>query len=473
MNALNNMNLLKHILIIVFIAALALTAAADTTWVASGNVSGVWTVEGNPYMILEGDVNIPLTQCLVIEPGVEIQLGDSVQILVEGCLQAVGTVTDSIRFINYQGDNHNWNNIRFYYAADSCRMEYCLVEETGFQAFVGIDDGGGIWVDHTDMNFKHCSFRNNFAESTGGGVFIGYSICRFDSCVFFGNWAWDGNGGAVYAYFSDRCEFYDCEFYFNKSATNGGAICFSYSGTVVIDKCLFIRNFNGPGGYGAAITVGCDSAIITNSTFYFNGNYDSGQLAFNGSHSILYNNIFAKTMTDQAIHFSFPASVSIKYCLFDSNNVNMDGYTLPGFERIDFVNTNGDSCDYYQNIFMHHEMIEPWNYNYNLMPTSPCIDAGDPNSAFDPDGTIRDIGKEYYDQTLNPIDDLTITIIDENIHLNWSSRPLAARYYIYKSESPYFELLTAQQFVTTDTFFIDSDAIPEGSGFYKVTIVME
>ena len=37
--------------------------------------------------------------------------------------------------------------------------------------------------------------------------------------------------------------------------------------------------------------------------------------------------------------------------------------------------------------------------DYSLLPTSPCIDAGDPDPAYyDPDGTIGDIGAFYYDQ---------------------------------------------------------------------------
>jgi len=39
---------------------------------------------------------------------------------------------------------------------------------------------------------------------------------------------------------------------------------------------------------------------------------------------------------------------------------------------------------------------------YMLQPTSPCIDAGDPNSPLDPDGTIADIGCFYFNQNVSP-----------------------------------------------------------------------
>jgi hypothetical protein len=38
--------------------------------------------------------------------------------------------------------------------------------------------------------------------------------------------------------------------------------------------------------------------------------------------------------------------------------------------------------------------------DYHLTEDSPCIDAGDPSSPLDPDGTIADMGAFYYDQSI-------------------------------------------------------------------------
>jgi hypothetical protein len=40
-------------------------------------------------------------------------------------------------------------------------------------------------------------------------------------------------------------------------------------------------------------------------------------------------------------------------------------------------------------------------HNYHLMNASPCIDAGDPESPLDPDGTTADMGALYFDQATN------------------------------------------------------------------------
>jgi hypothetical protein len=51
------------------------------------------------------------------------------------------------------------------------------------------------------------------------------------------------------------------------------------------------------------------------------------------------------------------------------------------------------------NLLSHNIYSDPQiNDDFSLRPTSPCIDAGDPNSPLDPDGTRADIGAYYFCQ---------------------------------------------------------------------------
>ncbi|MCD4819446.1 MAG: choice-of-anchor D domain-containing protein [Candidatus Cloacimonetes bacterium] len=68
--------------------------------------------------------------------------------------------------------------------------------------------------------------------------------------------------------------------------------------------------------------------------------------------------------------------------------------------------------------------VDPGNGNYHLSWTnfpipdatkSPCIDDGDPNSPFDPDGTITDMGALYFDQLSPPIINTTPDSFDVTI----------------------------------------------------------
>ncbi|MBU0517865.1 T9SS type A sorting domain-containing protein [bacterium] len=61
-------------------------------------------------------------------------------------------------------------------------------------------------------------------------------------------------------------------------------------------------------------------------------------------------------------------------------------------------NANGDPCDVFGNIFMEPYFASPFEQNFNLLETSPCIDAGDPLLPLDPDDTVADMGAIYFHQ---------------------------------------------------------------------------
>jgi hypothetical protein len=68
-------------------------------------------------------------------------------------------------------------------------------------------------------------------------------------------------------------------------------------------------------------------------------------------------------------------------------------------------NGNGDPCDARFNILLDPGFVDAGTRDFHLTSTSPCIDAGDPDAALDPDGTIADIGAFYYDQGMTAIGD--------------------------------------------------------------------
>jgi hypothetical protein len=56
--------------------------------------------------------------------------------------------------------------------------------------------------------------------------------------------------------------------------------------------------------------------------------------------------------------------------------------------------------------------VNPGGGNFQLQAGSPCIDAGDPTSPLDPDGTIADMGAFYYDQSTSPA--VVVTLVPYN-----------------------------------------------------------
>jgi len=93
------------------------------TRINSNYISGKWTKEKEPYVILRPDVAIGSGDSLIIEPGVKVMFLKNYQtkIWVYGKLKAVGTFEDSIFFLPYKKlweitpqDTGYWKGINFF-----------------------------------------------------------------------------------------------------------------------------------------------------------------------------------------------------------------------------------------------------------------------------------------------------------------------------------------------------------------------
>jgi PKD repeat protein/transposase len=91
------------------------------------------------------------------------------------------------------------------------------------------------------------------------------------------------------------------------------------------------------------------------------------------------------------------------YDYWDPNSITISYSDIQGGETGIVTNNNGTVNWLSGNIDTNPLFVNPSIGDYHLQSTSPCIDAGDPASPLDPDGTIADMGAYYYDQILNPI----------------------------------------------------------------------
>lgn len=235
------------------------------------------------------------------------------------------------------------------------------------------NDGGGIYCENGTLNLTHCTINGNFAWGASGYPYIGGG----------GIALWNASASISY-----------CTIFDNSAAPDGGGIAIENSSNLNVDHCTIESNETFPGKFGSGIYVGSGcTASVTNS-------------------------IISNNHPDYGINNS--GTLTVGYTNFH-NNPDLVGGSIPnGFGVIDTVNANGDSCDVYANIFLDPLFANPVNGNYNLTwanwPTpdstkSPCIDAGDPGSPPDPDGTITDMGRYFFDQRAPQID-LSCSILD-------------------------------------------------------------
>ena len=423
-------------------------AQADTT-VPGGNVSGTWDVDGSPYWVT-GDITIQEGDTLIVEPGVDVYLQGN-EFDAFGYLEALGTSSDSILF---QGGTF----FRVGYSDVPSQLAYCSIIDGG-QLRVGYTNPEfsncrlennvlSLWMMDTQIVLNDCVI-----SGTGQGVaMFGGSAVTMNGCVVENH-----STSGIYASAGDSVIVTDCQFIGNTSEQGGGIM--ADQGTVSVSGCTFIDN-HATAGFGGGIAVDGASLSVSHSTFIDNTCNDYEAYTSGGAIGLSYstdaeidyctfhgNNINQGYSVGGLIGLYY-SSATVDHCNFGcvdvfqwmgiyvrssslslSNSVFYDlyyewsvyavecsytvefsnfyhaGYSIfgagspPGVGELCDVNVNGDSCDVYGNIFLDPMFTDPWNCDYTLQAGSPCIDAGDPSFPYDPDGTITDIGRFWFNQT--------------------------------------------------------------------------
>lgn len=213
-------------------------------------------------------------------------------------------------------------------------------------------------------------FYNNYADA-GGGLMANHGNPLVDSCIFIDN-----------------------------TADYGGAMFFNNSAGPVINRTLFHGNIANDGGGGLFAEAQVNS-IVANCTFSDNSSPEGGGIDYRNGSLTITNSIIAFSGQDEAISVRGTPTITITYCdLY--GNVGGD-WTGP---LADQLGINGNVC--LDPLFVDHS-----GGDCRLFDDSPCIDAGDPASPYDPDSTIADMGAYYFDQLTD--------IKDSNIPRNYLS----------------------------------------------------
>jgi parallel beta-helix repeat protein/predicted outer membrane repeat protein len=258
------------------------------------------------------------------------------------------------------------------------------------------NNGGGIYCDDGSPLITNCDITENSAAYYGGGIFCGSSASpEINECNISDNWV-NGVGGGIYCIHSTP-SISNCNISGNSAPWEGGGICCLDSANLSIDHSVIWGNSSGSGGGGIACHT--SGPTISNCTFslnFTNGNGGGIYLQDNAFPTIV-NCIIHRSWGSSGVYISSPSGVSITYCdVGDNHGANFLGDCPEGLGELYDVNYNGDSCDVFHNILLDPQLVNPNFGDFHLEAGSPCIDAGDPESPPDPNGTIADIGAYYY-----------------------------------------------------------------------------
>jgi predicted outer membrane repeat protein len=291
-------------------------AFGDTTMIAGGAVSGVWSASHSPYIIQTGNITLNDGDSLTIGPGVVVMFSGPYRLSVFGVLRALGQADSVIHFTaDTVANPAGWGGIRCWSARDSNRISHGLIENvrtTGTPDDVGAVaqfGAGRIAMDHV-------VFQNNRAAGSGGAYFCsGSGGALFTNCDFLRNYAYV-NGGALFLTNVSPCTFVSCNFIGNSNGIgnpngrNGGAVD-SWYASGVFTSCTFLRNQSV--AVGGAVR-GHGTMSFTSCTFDSNRASTGGALYLDDSLSVF-------SMTDCLVRWN----TSISYCgglyLFDASPV--------------------------------------------------------------------------------------------------------------------------------------------------------
>ncbi|NQS97598.1 MAG: right-handed parallel beta-helix repeat-containing protein, partial [candidate division Zixibacteria bacterium] len=283
------------------------------------------------YYHVVSDIWVEDPDSLFIEAGVTLLFDGDYSFEIHGNLYANGMEDDSIKFIPIPGVE-SWQGISFFASA--------LYDDDELQyCFIAGANSSGISCDNSSPAIINCTINGNSADTDGGGI----------------------------------------------SCNNGS--------NPAIVHCVI--NGNSAGGYGGGIHCGDSSSpAIENCTISGNHADDGGGISTYSSSPAILNTIVEGHIESDGIYFYDSPDASVTYCDFYNNEYgDFSGFVPPGLGTITSINYNGDPCDEFYNIFEDPLFVEEGDFR--LLAGSPCVDAGDPNSPPDPDGTIADIGAFY------------------------------------------------------------------------------
>jgi len=353
------------------------------TIVPGGYVKGVWDVANSPYYI-NGDVEVQMDSSMVISPGVSIIFTGHYSFTINhyAHFRAKGSQNNQITF-TAADTIIGWNGLNAMYA-DMDTLSYCkfefskkdLVQNSVYSDPTG--NGGALWLMHPSNPVIMNSYFYGNSAYDGGAIWMGSQgwTLKLIDCTF------ENNYGQVNVIRQDAGELWinGCNIFNNTSIINGivdlqgndayiinssflNNVAHSainrWNGDIIVGNCLINNNSQN----GIAFNLGSNGKIF-NNTFT---NNQVGLLLENGSTSDLDNNIFWNN-TNKDVEMTGGSSMNSNY-----NNFQVAQSTGNGNISVDpqFIDT----------------------IQYELSPSSQCINTGNPYSIYcDSDATRNDMG---------------------------------------------------------------------------------
>lgn len=301
-----------------------------------------------------------------------------------------------------------------------------IIKHSMFSRNSTTERGGGMDNYDSSPTLFNCIFGRNLADGDGGGIFNQCGSAMLDSCTFNENKSINNGGGIFNLY--GKVELNGCKFRSNLSSVHGAGMFNGSSSDSTLTSCVFSGNLAGSDGAGIYNREG--SPVIKNCIFSGNSANKNGGAIFNNKSPKLINCTFASNSAKIGSglyndNSSFDCGPTLTNCIFWDNKDNIEaansvqicgGVPVATYNCIQSADPNAFQgpgniddnplfvklgCWFDANDLNAQTGPDDPNAiwieaDYHLLPDSPCIDAGDPNSEYllepEPNGGRINIG---------------------------------------------------------------------------------
>jgi hypothetical protein len=310
-------------------------------------------------------------------------------------------------------------------------------------------NGGGMYCwQSSNLILINCRFTDNYASSEGGAIVTYKGNSELIDCIFENNHAYIGGSCAIN---SVEISFINCAFVGNQALSEGGAISDSSQAygisNVRLENCLFTGNSSGLVG-GAMNFREKINGEVRNCTISNNRALYGESICFKPFHAPTNNFKITSSILwggSKQIYNGNNSKITITYSDIHG------GWEGQGNIDIDPLFADPNNGDYHLK-----SQAGRWNPSSEAWViddvTSPCIDAGDPNSFVDdepiPNGCRINMGVyggtqqasmslsdangiSVIGQASEPIPPNEAVDVDLDVILSWMSDPNAIMYEVY------------------------------------------
>lgn len=380
-----------------------------------GDVHGLWDYD---TVFVAGDLEIRENNELNILSGCRVEFLGHYELQVKGRLVASGSldapvvfdIADTTGFHIDSIPDGSWNGIRFYNTKETtessvlmlCRFEHAKAVDSLSPA--GNCGGALCVVGYDSLLVEKCTFENNFASFNGGAIYADSSDIKVHYCDFINNrcgkvvFPW-GYGGAV-CFDNSSPDVFGNYFENNSSTGVGGGVAMRFK-EGPMNNNVFTENYSGLGGAFGLLHMDenpfshCNNLIYNNQAEFFGGGIANLNASpFYSNNTLVYNyatyggGFYCKDSVTPNVYNSIlwgnSAAVGPQVYLFEPySQVNFAYCDVEGGPEL-FGGSGGGAgyVGYYENnIDLDPEFDVQNGGPYALGGSSPCIDAGRPDTS--------------------------------------------------------------------------------------------